>query len=259
MTPKPLLAVLCLALAAGAQAGDDEFLRQAAGVGRELAHVARRLPGEIFAPKPGPDVPRLRIGFMIGIFDPPHAGHLRAVETAMGELGLDRLVFAPHTMTVHKPHASPLKDRLEMARLAMAGRAGVEVRALSLLELLLEAKSVLASLDAACRPDGALSGCFLILGADAFEDHFSGNRILLSVALRSFRIVVVDRPGSASAELAADPRFRLLADPNGVELSSTRLRAMIARGESVRGLVPDAVADYIRRRRLYTGMVAAGP
>ena len=36
-----------------------------------------------------------------------------------------------------------------------------------------------------------------------------------------------------------------------VDISSTELRARVAAGRTIRGFVPDAVADYIAERRLY--------
>jgi nicotinate-nucleotide adenylyltransferase len=36
-----------------------------------------------------------------------------------------------------------------------------------------------------------------------------------------------------------------------VDISSTELRARVAAGRTIRGFVPDAVADYIAEHRLY--------
>jgi len=36
-----------------------------------------------------------------------------------------------------------------------------------------------------------------------------------------------------------------------LEISSTQLRERVARGESIRYLVPDLVADYVAKRGLY--------
>ena len=75
------------------------------------------------------------------------------------------------------------------------------------------------------------------------------------------------RPGAAAAALPAWARERASSDlqtlreaPAGrlvflsvspQDISATRIRAALARGESVQGLLPEAVLDYIRINQVY--------
>jgi nicotinate-nucleotide adenylyltransferase len=68
-------------------------------------------------------------------------------------------------------------------------------------------------------------------------------------------VVVVDRPGYAAEEPATPyPGARGVRRAEGPSLpiSATEIRERARHGWSVRYLVPDAVADYIVARRLYT-------
>jgi nicotinate-nucleotide adenylyltransferase len=59
--------------------------------------------------------------------------------------------------------------------------------------------------------------------------------------------VVALRPG---VRVPRAGRVAWLSNP-GIDVSSSALRARAARGRSLRYLVPDAVARYIERHRLY--------
>jgi nicotinamide mononucleotide adenylyltransferase len=81
-----------------------------------------------------------------------------------------------------------------------------------------------------------------------------------------FGVVAVERAGQDSSQLVANsPPLRKFAHnihlvPQTIAntISSTAVRAELAKGNSVRYLVPDAVADYIARHRLYLPAKAAG-
>ena len=77
--------------------------------------------------------------------------------------------------------------------------------------------------------------------------------------LRLSQLVLVHRPGSAAA--ATDALQRISArggasaprvlETRSVDVSSTEIRARVARGLSIRGFVPDAVAAVIASAGLY--------
>ena len=79
--------------------------------------------------------------------------------------------------------------------------------------------------------------------------------------LEQVRLVVALRPGHGAVDLAAlteiDPaaaeRVMVVHMPL-IEISGTELRRRMSLGEPVRYLVPDVVADYIERHRLYRGI-----
>ena len=71
----------------------------------------------------------MRLGLFGGTFDPIHVGHLILAEACREACGLDRVLFvvagAPRPTSRGVGHA--VADRLEMARLAVAGHPAFEV------------------------------------------------------------------------------------------------------------------------------------
>jgi nicotinate-nucleotide adenylyltransferase len=197
---------------------------------------------------PGP------IGLLGGTFDPPHAGHLLLAQTALVELGLERVLFLPAGQPVHKGGKviSEPAHRITMARLAVAGNDAFVVdtadagrpaphTTVSLLPLLEE--------NYPGRP------LWLLLGGDSLRDLPTWYQPAELVA--RVRLAVLPRPGAAidwAALEAAVPGVRAatqLLDGPAIDLSSTRLRGWAAAGRSLRYLTPDAVCAYISRAGLY--------
>jgi nicotinate-nucleotide adenylyltransferase len=86
----------------------------------------------------------------------------------------------------------------------------------------------------------------LLLGADAASDlprWHSAEEVA-----RLAEVAVLTRPGAP--EIASALVRHVVATP-AVEISASDIRARCLAGRSIRYLVPDAVADYIERERLY--------
>ena len=65
-----------------------------------------------------------------GSFNPPHLGHVSAVNTVVSELKPDRMLIIPDCIAPHKAMAenTPLPEyRLEMCRLAFGDIPGIEI------------------------------------------------------------------------------------------------------------------------------------
>jgi nicotinate-nucleotide adenylyltransferase len=192
----------------------------------------------------------MRIGFMGGTFDPIHLGHLRAAENAREGLGLDQVAFVPARVPPHRdrPPANAL-DRFAMVALATAGHPHFVP---SDLELQREGPSytvdTLAALRAG-RPDDAF---VVIVGSDTFPEMRTWKESERLFALCA--VAVVGRPGEGGEEAPPLPEVRGVERVGGpgLPISSSAIRERVRRGLSVRYLVPDAVADYIAKRGLYS-------
>ena len=195
-----------------------------------------------FSRVPGPATPP-RTGLLGGVFDPPHNGHVALARAAVDELGLERLLVLVVADPGHKRTGTPADTRMELARLAFEGVPGATV------ELDCHSRTV-DSLEER-RPEDAV----FILGADelaGLESWKSPQRVLELVPL-----AVAVRPGvsrgvvrSIRERLAAPDRiFEFEMVP--VDVSSSEIRARVARGEPVDDLVPASVADAIARLGLY--------
>lgn len=194
------------------------------------------------------------LGLLGGTFDPPHIGHLLLAQTAMAELGLERVLFLPAGQPVHKGDqvVSAAHHRITMARLAVAGNDAFVVdttdverpgphTTVTLLPLLEEKY--------AARP------FWLLIGGDSLRDLPTWVRPQELVA--RIRLAVLPRPEATinwPALEAAVPGVRAavhLLDGPTVALSSTRMRQWASAGRSLRYMTPDPACAYIARTSLY--------
>ncbi|HLY13847.1 MAG TPA: nicotinate-nucleotide adenylyltransferase [Candidatus Limnocylindrales bacterium] len=197
------------------------------------------------------------VGLLGGTFDPIHNGHLAIAAQVRDALSLTGVTFIPAGVPPHKPGqaVSPGVDRAAMIALAIAHTPGFS---LSTIELdrpgLSYTADTLAALASAGRPG---SGLEFILSAEAFAGfpgwHEPGR--ILDLA----RLAVVPRAGARpidSAWLDAQlPGWRERVDfveAPPIDISASVIRDRVRAGLPIDGLVPGAVADYIRTHRLYT-------
>lgn len=189
----------------------------------------------------------MRLGIFGGSFDPPHLGHLLPVIDAAETLGLDAVRFVPAAVQpfkVGRATAPPL-DRFAMTERLVAGIPGFSADPTEI-----ERAGISFTVDTLAAISAAVPGAELVLlmGADTFslfEQWREPERIRQMAS-----VAVLVRGGEAIpvGEKAAGVR---LLQSRRVDISSTELRARVAAGRTIRGFVPDAVADYIAERRLY--------
>jgi GTP-binding protein len=216
-------------------------------------------------------------GVLGGTFDPAHVGHIHVADRIRRVFSLSRVLLVPCAVPPHKTREdlSPARHRVEMLRLAAAGKPWLQVSTLEI-----ERGGVSFTIDTLrelVRGEPPLVPLF-ILGLDAlleirtWKEHAS--------VIREFDLILVDRPGNDLAEarqtlgeeilsrlvsVSAEDEGRLdeIDPPVGSggrifhvriplsDVSSTRIRSAVAAGESPSGLVPPAVARYIEDQKLY--------
>jgi nicotinate-nucleotide adenylyltransferase len=210
------------------------------------------------------------IGVFGGTFDPIHFGHLRPALEVAEALALREMRLVPTHVPPHRqaPVASAAQ-RLAMVRLAVAGEAGLVV---DTRELERAGPSYMVDTLASLRVELGSEPLCLVLGADAYLTLESWHRWqeLLELA----HLVITYRPGwrldTATAsealtrlwrEHGVASREQLDARPAGtlwlqpvtqLDISATRIRAMLAAGHNPRYLLPDDVLAYIRTQNLYS-------
>jgi len=189
---------------------------------------------------------------MGGTFDPIHLGHLRAAESAREALGLDRVAFLPAGVPPHRgAPLSPALDRYAMVCLATASNPQFVA---SDFELQREGPSFTVDTVAALLAERPGDSLTVIVGSDTFPEMPTWRDPARLFALAE--VAVVDRPGEAERPAPTPPfpgarGVRRVSGP-GLAVSATAVRERVRRGESVRYLVPETVADYIAKRRLYS-------
>jgi len=184
-------------------------------------------------------------GVLGGSFDPVHHGHLIAADRAAEALGLDRVLFVPclaQPLKAAGPTASA-EHRRAMLTLALAGHPRFFLEPM---ELERPAPSYTVDTLRALRGRDARDRLVLILGADAAA-ALPRWRAADEVA-RLAEIAVLRRPGVPYDESVFVNHH--VATP-AIEISASEIRARCLSGKSIRYLVPDAVAEYIARNRLY--------
>jgi nicotinate-nucleotide adenylyltransferase len=174
-----------------------------------------------------------------GTFNPPHNGHVALARTAEERFG-DEVVVLVAARPGHKEVALDADTRLELARAAFPDHE-VELdpheRTVDMLET------------------GRWRDLLFLIGADEFSDFMSW-KDPEGVIARA-RLGVAARPGYPRERV--ETVLERLSRPERVELfeieplpiSSEDIRDRVARGESIDGLVPEAVAELIEARGLY--------
>lgn len=185
------------------------------------------------------------VGLFGGSFDPIHHGHLIVAGAVAEALGLDELRFMPANEQPLKAggHGASAADRTAMLELAIAGAPGF---ALERAEVERRGPSYTVDTLRLLRVREPESEFVVLLGTDAAAelDRWREPAELVKLA----RVAVFARPGSRPVE---GPRIWRSVPVPAIEISATAVRERVRAGRPVRYWVPDAVADYIARHRLY--------
>ena len=199
-----------------------------------------------------------RIGLMGGTFDPIHYGHLVTAEGARVEFGLTKVIFIPSGQPPHKPasQVTSAEHRYLMTVLATLSNPYFEV---SRIDVDRPGPSyTVDTIDEARRLLGPDAQIYFITGADAILEILSWKdpERLLS----SCHVIAATRPGYDLSRLESSigplwrrfsHRIHVVQVP-AMSISSSDIRERVRRGQPIRYLVPESVADYIYKYRLYT-------
>ncbi|MGA2222364.1 MAG: nicotinate-nucleotide adenylyltransferase [Verrucomicrobiia bacterium] len=197
-----------------------------------------------------------KIGILGGTFNPIHIGHLIIAQDAMEQFGLDCVKFIPSATPPHKKYEgnATAAQRLAMVRLAIRGNARFEADDI---EIRRGGTSYSVDTLTSLRRRDPQAQFYFIIGADSLQELHRWREVGRLVRLCTFVIVV--RPGFeprrvVDPKLDAATRRRLrqhVLRGHACDIASRDIRARVARGESIRYLVPDAVLQYINRHKLY--------
>jgi nicotinate-nucleotide adenylyltransferase len=189
-----------------------------------------------------------RVGILGGSFDPIHNAHLALAQAALTGLGLAQICFVPAGQPWQRaPLKAAPQHRLAMVRLAVKEQPHFTVD-----EIELQRSGASYTIDTvdALRTRQPHTNFTLLLGADQWARLTTWHRwqelvqrVDIAVAQRG------DTPLVTPPELINMPVHTIAMLP--MNTSSTQIRARLAGGASIAGLVPDAVARYIAQHQLY--------
>jgi nicotinate-nucleotide adenylyltransferase len=205
-----------------------------------------------------------------GTFDPVHNGHVAMAKAALVETGTPELILLPAGNPYQRgrmPLATP-PQRTAMLEIALDGnlQASIDLRELARNG----ATFTIDTLREFRKLHGENVSLIWLIGGDAFARldtwrewqslfTFANFAVVLrqgepppivtmTAALKTFlavRQIPVDEIGTTRCG-----KFAILA-AKVPPVSSSDIRARLARHESIRGLAPDGVCDYIEQHRLY--------
>jgi len=198
----------------------------------------------------------MKVGVLGGTFDPVHIGHLIIAEAVQVQLRLEKVLFVPAGqpwLKLQHP-ITPVGYRVEMLRLAILPNLYFE---LSNVEVERSGPSYTIDTMVELRNRlGAQADLFFILGCDALAQFAEWKEP--SKLIQLCKLAVVPRANLAFSALedlerhipGITDRVSYVATPI-IDISSSQIRERVARGLSIRYLVPDKVEEYIAQRRLY--------
>lgn len=207
------------------------------------------------------------IGFIGGTFDPVHHGHLRCALEIKELLALDEMRLIPCGDPYHRTaDCSPAAVRVHLLEAALAGQ---QLLKLDKRELARAGPSYSYDTLLSLRAElGAQTSLCMVVGSDAYQelDRWHRWEELLDLG----HLLVVERPGwqpversvlkALRARCEIDSAELLRSRPAGailflslplLDISSTRIRALIAAGRSPDYLLPEPTWQLIRQLHLY--------
>lgn len=203
----------------------------------------------------------MKIGVYGGTFNPPHLGHLAAARAAMEALELDKLLLIPAAVPPHKdlPQETPgLEHRLAMVEKMADAMRLPRVVEVSKLEAERYGKSYTSDTLEAIHEQYPEAQLWLLMGTDMFltlhQWHDPGAILKLAgicaFGRREEDGEAVFAPQRAFLEQQYGAKVVTMTLPDLVDISSTQLRELLARGEGAEYLHP-SIYGYILRNRLY--------
>jgi len=189
----------------------------------------------------------MRIGLLGGSFDPPHTGHLLAASDALEALSLDRVVLIPTATQPLKAaqQVTAAQHRLAMARLLIGDDARFTVDSIEI-----ERGGLSYTVDtlAALTERWSDAELFWLVGTDVTSTFARWREPARIGELAT--PVVLQRTGERP-DLSGMPGSTRVLTTRRIDVSSTEIRQRVAEGKSIRGFVPESVAEFIAAQRLY--------
>ncbi|MCU0652541.1 MAG: nicotinate-nucleotide adenylyltransferase [Candidatus Omnitrophica bacterium] len=187
----------------------------------------------------------MKIGILGGTFNPLHIGHLILAEEAREKLCLDKIIFVPAALPPHKSDTeiALARARYEMIKLAIKGN---EYFSVSDLEIKRPGRSYTIETVKELSRVYPKDELYFISGSDLLK--YLAEWKDLNEIIKIVKFVVATRPGYPLEDI---PAYIQTVAIRAVDVSAFEIRECIKKGLSFRYLVPDAVFNYIRRKRLY--------
>jgi len=186
----------------------------------------------------------MRIAIFSGSFNPIHNGHLAIARETLAQDAADELWFlvSPQNPLKKNIDLFPETDRLMMVKLAIEDEKGMKA---SDFEFHLPRPTYTINTLEKLRENYPEHQFKLLIGGDnliIFHKWFHYKRII-----DEFGLIVYPRPEFDTDSLPKFPNTTIINAPL-IDLSATEIREKLVKGESIAGMVPEKVADFLHQQ-----------
>lgn len=191
-----------------------------------------------------------KLGFMTGVFNPIHLGHLDSLNTAKEAASLDKVIIIPTPATNHNETPIQWEERQKMVQLAIESSEGFEAIPNYYKKWLDKGTGVALEHLKSEYPNAKF---FHIMGSDSF-DRFREKKFLDELDDKN-SIIVIQRKGHEILVSENNPHITILDIENNIgteERASSTIRDHLKEGKPISHLVPQSVEIYIRDKDPYS-------
>ena len=186
----------------------------------------------------------MRIAIFSGSFNPIHNGHLAIAHEVLTQGAADELWFlvSPQNPLKKNIRLFPETDRLEMVKLAIENETGMKA---SDFEFHLPRPTYTINTLEKISEKYPEHQFKLLIGGDnliIFHKWVEHKRII-----DEFGLIVYPRPDFDTESLPKFPNTTIITAPL-INLSATEIREKLVKGESITGMVPEKVADFLQQQ-----------
>ncbi|HEX2268452.1 MAG TPA: nicotinate-nucleotide adenylyltransferase [Pyrinomonadaceae bacterium] len=193
---------------------------------------------------------RKRIALYGGTFDPIHLGHLEIARKVSELFEIEKVLFVPAQVAPHKVGRPVTEPIHRYAMLALATQHDPRLL-ISTFELdAPDRRYTVDTVDHFQKAFGDATDLFFIMGADSWSEIQTWRE--WERLLKMVNHIVVTRPGYEVAEAPAGAQV-FFTDAVMKDVSATSIRRLASEGriDEVARLVPEPVAEYIRKYEIY--------
>jgi len=188
----------------------------------------------------------MTIGLYFGSFNPVHIGHLIIANYIATTTNLEELWFVISPQNPLKKSSNLLNKyhRKFLIDIAIEGEKKLKT---STIEFALPTPSYTIDTLAYLKEKYPKFVFKLIIGSDSFQNITKWKNY--DFLLKNYEVLVYERPGFSGENKWGDNIIFLKAPM--LDISSTQIRQMIVKGESIKFLVPDVVKEEIEKNHYY--------
>lgn len=180
----------------------------------------------------------MKVGFLLGSFDPIHMGHLYMASSALNAGLVDEVVFVPSVQNPWKENSTDFRNRCFMIQLAIDD---MEHCSLSSIDYRNTEPYYSVNTLKMLKEEYPEDDLYVIVGVDIINDiknWHEGQWIL-----DNFKLITIAREGYLDAGI---PDIR-----KTLNVSSTEIRELAKEKKQIYPLVPKVISQYIKRFNLY--------